>query len=185
MNYINFEKINSLSKADNSVAMYQKIIKLSEEAGEISDALDTWNKPLDIKEVVEETCDTINVAVDIINALNANNEIGEDTYQIDMDTSGMFAKETYSLREFVNRINSEVGKCSQNFLRFDGSKNVSKSGVDGKHALSIQVNNVIKWCDITIKAIEANYVDITEDFIVEMFNKKLDKWQAKTEKYKA
>ncbi len=179
--YIDIERIVGLSKGDESVALYQKIIKLSEEAGEISDAVDNF----EIKEVVEELCDTINVAVDIINALNSTNDFGDDIYQIDSTIIDVPSNYELSEIEFVNRINSEVGKCSQAFLRLDGSKNVSKSAGDGKLALLKQVNEVIRWCDTTIQLIENHYDSISEDFIVEMFSKKLNKWEAKQLKYKA
>lgn len=179
--YIDYERIAYLSKGDDTVPMYQKIIKLSEEAGEISDAVDNF----DINDIVEELCDTLNVAIDIVNAVEWTNGFGEDTYQI--DKSIIEVPSTYELNEieFVNRINSEVGKCSQSFLRLDGAKNVSASAAGEALILLKQVNDVIRWCDTTIQLIEKHYDSISEDFVVEMFSKKLDKWESKQIKYKA
>ena len=184
-NYINIERITKLSKVDAKVPLYQKIIKLSEEAGEISDALDIMANEIDIINVVEEACDTINVAVDIINVLNSSNEFGENLYHINMTNDILFNNvKAFSIFQLVNRISSEVGKSSQAFLRFDGAKNVSKSAVEGKEALLKQINNVIIWCDIVIRQIEKEYVGVTPDFIVKLFNSKLDKWESKQNKYK-
>lgn len=178
--YIDFERIELLGKGDKTVALYQKMIKLSEEAGEISDAVDNF----DIKEIVEELCDTINVAVDVVNAINA---INTDTEAYNIDTTVIDFPDSYKLSEIelVNRINSEVGKCSQAFLRLDGSKNVSKSAGNGESNLVNQVNEVIKWCNSTIILIEKTHDDISEDFVVEMFSRKLDKWETKQNKYKS
>jgi len=184
-NYINIERIVVLSKVDSTVPLYQKVIKLSEEAGEISDALDIMANEIDIINVVEEACDIINVAVDIINVLNSSNTIEESLYHINTTDDILFNKvKAFSIFQLANRISSEVGKSSQAFLRFDGAKNVSKSADEGKAALLKQINNVIVWCDIIIRQIEEEYIGVTPDFIVKLFNSKLDKWESKQNKYK-
>jgi len=188
MNYINLERISILSEADKSVALYQKIIKLSEEAGEISDANDITESPTDIKEIVEETCDTINVAVDIINTINRieseDRKLGVGDWSIVMNIFDDKDVSSWSIDIIINKINSEVGKCSQSFLRVDGAKNVSKTAGMGYGNIVHSVNTVLNLCDTLIKHIIKSDNEITEDFVVKMFNKKLDKWQTKTEKYK-
>ena len=81
MKYIIKEKIQQFSKGDLEVSLYQKIIKLSEEVGEVSQAFLKYDgsrntsasangSPMD---VIEECCDTINVACDIINSIVSTN----------------------------------------------------------------------------------------------------------------
>ena len=77
INYIDYERICSLGEGDYSVSMSNKIIKLSEEAGELSQSYLKYagsdnasasaeGSPL---EVIEEAGDVINVSLDIINSI--------------------------------------------------------------------------------------------------------------------
>ena len=80
--FIDYEKLERLSEADKNVPLYKKIIKLQEEAGEVAQeflALDdrisgvrtnsSKSASGTIEAVIEEVCDTINVAIDILNTL--------------------------------------------------------------------------------------------------------------------
>ena len=85
-NFIDYEKLERLSEADKNVPLYKKIIKLQEEAGEVAQEFLAYDdKQCGIKTnssksaagtieaVIEETCDVINVAIDILNALEIQN----------------------------------------------------------------------------------------------------------------
>ena len=85
-NFIDYEKLERLSLADKSVPLYKKIIKLQEECGEVAQeflACDDKQNGIKtnsskgaqgtIEAVIEETCDVINVAIDILNALEMQN----------------------------------------------------------------------------------------------------------------
>ena len=85
-NFIDYEKLERLSEADKNVPLYKKIIKLQEEVGEVAqEFLDYDDKIQGIKTnsskstegtveaVIEETCDVINVAVDILNFIEMQN----------------------------------------------------------------------------------------------------------------
>lgn len=83
-NYVNYDRIEKLSNMDNTVNFSSKVLKLSEEAGEVAQATLKYigsknvSKSADVKDpkmlVLEELCDTINVAVDIINALDVTED---------------------------------------------------------------------------------------------------------------
>ena len=79
-NFIDYDKLEKLSQADKDVPFYKKIIKLQEEAGEVAQEFLAWDDKQNgiktnssksaegtIEAVIEETCDTINVAIDILN----------------------------------------------------------------------------------------------------------------------
>ena len=81
-NFIDYEKLQRLSEADKDVPVYKKIIKLQEECGEVAQEFLAWDDKQNgiktnssksaqgtIEAVIEETCDVINVAIDILNAL--------------------------------------------------------------------------------------------------------------------
>lgn len=78
--YIDFNKLQKLSDGDDS-PLYQKIIKLSEETGELAQAFLGYDNSKnssksangDVVDVIEETCDVINVAMDIINDITKDN----------------------------------------------------------------------------------------------------------------
>lgn len=77
INYIDEKRVHQLSVADGAINMSDKIIKLSEEAGECSAAYLKYKKSKNVSasakgkpiDVIEEAGDTINVAMDIINAM--------------------------------------------------------------------------------------------------------------------
>ena len=85
-NFIDYEKLERLSEYDKHVPLYKKIIKLQEEAGEVAQEFLAWDdmrmgtrtnssKSAEgtIESVIEETCDVINVAIDILNAIEFDN----------------------------------------------------------------------------------------------------------------
>ena len=86
--------IEELSKNDLHVPLYQKIIKLQEEVGELSQAylayIDSSNQSKSATGstmgVIEELCDTINVSMDIINYLTYENA------ELETLTKNMFNK---------------------------------------------------------------------------------------------
>jgi NTP pyrophosphatase (non-canonical NTP hydrolase) len=84
-NYIDTERIQRLSDVDKDVPIYQKVIKLSEESGELSQAFLKFDKAKNtsasaggkVEDVLEEACDVLNVTIDIINALTRNSPVLE------------------------------------------------------------------------------------------------------------
>jgi len=85
INYIDTQRIEKLSKVDENIPLYQKVIKLSEEAGELSQAFLKFDGSKNtststkgkVEDVLEEACDCINVAADIINALTKDKPVLE------------------------------------------------------------------------------------------------------------
>ena len=91
MKIINEKRIKELTKVDLQVPIYQKIIKLGEESGEVAQAFlemdgaknvsssasteDEDMEVMEVMEVIEECGDTINVALDIIFALQEKHDI--------------------------------------------------------------------------------------------------------------
>lgn len=84
--FIDYKKLERLSEADTNVPLYKKIIKLQEEAGEVAQEFLAWDDKIQgirtnssksaegtVEAVIEETCDVINVAIDILNALEMKN----------------------------------------------------------------------------------------------------------------
>lgn len=82
MKKLDLELLHKLSVLDKNVPLYKKIIKLQEEVGELSQEFLAYDdKQIGIRTnssksakgtletVIEETCDVINVAIDILNAL--------------------------------------------------------------------------------------------------------------------
>ena len=76
--YIDFNKLGNLSEIDNGVEMSSKVIKLSEEVGELSQAFLKYIGSKNVsasagentkENMLEETLDSIIVAMDIVNAL--------------------------------------------------------------------------------------------------------------------
>jgi NTP pyrophosphatase (non-canonical NTP hydrolase) len=94
--YIDINRIHRLSEGDKSVPMYQKIIKLGEEAGEVAAAFLEYDGAKNVSAsssteekvmgVLEECCDTINVSMDIINALT------RDNYELEKAVVELFQK---------------------------------------------------------------------------------------------
>ena len=79
LDLIPYQKLENLSRDDRHIPLYQKVIKLGEESGEVFKAFleydnaDNVSKSADVDKpvmaVLEECCDTINCAMDIINTL--------------------------------------------------------------------------------------------------------------------
>lgn len=82
---MDFELLSKLSELDKDVKLYAKIMKLQEEAGEVSQEFlkfENHNNASksatgDIKTLIEETCDVINVSVDILISLSRLPEFKE------------------------------------------------------------------------------------------------------------
>lgn len=81
-NFIDYELLESLSASDAGVALHNKVIKLSEETGEVAQAYLGASGSRNVSKsssatyegILEECCDVINVAVDIINNLGFSDE---------------------------------------------------------------------------------------------------------------
>ena len=77
--YINYERIAELSDVDFDIPLVNKALKLSEETGEVAQAVlkligsKNVSKSADVDDprtlVLEELCDVINIAIDIINVI--------------------------------------------------------------------------------------------------------------------
>lgn len=91
INYIDFELVEQLSNYDDSVPMYNKVIKLSEETGELSQAFLHLANSANVSRsalngndpklnVLEEACDVINVAMDIINKLEFEDDVVKEMF---------------------------------------------------------------------------------------------------------
>lgn len=84
--FINFKQIELLTEVDSDIPLFQKVIKLQEECGELSQAYlgycnaknSSKSSSSDIMEVVEETCDVINVAINILNQIENNAGVKSD-----------------------------------------------------------------------------------------------------------
>lgn len=80
-NYIDAERVQKLSDKDSVVPLYQKVIKLSEESGELAQAFLKFDGSKNtsasakgkVEDVLEEAVDCINVTMDIINVLTKGN----------------------------------------------------------------------------------------------------------------
>lgn len=90
MKNLNLEMLEKLSVMDLSVPLYKKIIKLQEEVGELAQEFLAYDdKKLGVKtnasksatgtlaSIIEETCDVVNVAIDILNWLEMQPEVKE------------------------------------------------------------------------------------------------------------
>ena len=94
-NYIDLERIEGLSEKDKKIELAHKAIKLSEETGEFSQAMLKFlgsknvSKSADSNNirslVLEELCDTINVAADLINAIGFTDEECYTMFQKKLD----------------------------------------------------------------------------------------------------
>jgi NTP pyrophosphatase (non-canonical NTP hydrolase) len=83
-NYVNYERIEELSKVDQHVDLQLKVMKLFEEGGELSQAMLRYLKSpnvsasanvADVKALVlEESMDCMNVLVDIVNTMGFSDE---------------------------------------------------------------------------------------------------------------
>jgi len=84
-----------------------------------------------------------------------------------------------SLDDKAHKLGEEYGEFLQALLKYKGANNVSKSasGAEKEHLLE-------ELCDVMNVAIDIiDYLDFTEAEASEMFNKKLNKWEAKAIKY--
>ena len=90
MKNLNLEMLEKLSVMDLSVPLYKKIIKLQEEVGELAQEFLAYDdKKIGVKtnasksatgtlaSIIEETCDVVNVAIDILNWLEMQPEVKE------------------------------------------------------------------------------------------------------------
>lgn len=92
-NFIDFDKLRKLSKNDSDVDLHDKVIKLGEETGELCQAYLGYSKSTNssvssdnsIDEIVEEACDVINVAIDILNNIEMTTDV---TYDVIRDMFG-------------------------------------------------------------------------------------------------
>ena len=87
---MDFELLSKLSEFDKDVKLYAKIMKLQEEAGEVAQEFLAYDDKLNgirtnssksaegtLESILEETCDTINVAIDILNYIEMLPEFKE------------------------------------------------------------------------------------------------------------
>lgn len=80
--FIDYEKMGKLSYGDSDVLLSNKVIKLSEESGELSQAYLKFAGCKNVSAsagdgrlgILEESCDVINVTIDIINSLGYTSE---------------------------------------------------------------------------------------------------------------
>jgi len=81
IDYINEQRVQDLSLKDDMVPLYQKIIKVQEESGELAQAFLKFDKSLNTsasakgsaEAVLEEALDVMNVVMDIVNSMTLNN----------------------------------------------------------------------------------------------------------------
>lgn len=95
--YIDEERVQRLSLGDKDVPLYQKILKVSEESGELSQAFLKFDKSKNTsasaasgpEAVLEEVLDIMNCAMDIVNYMTKDNEYLEEyvrnTFQAKLD----------------------------------------------------------------------------------------------------
>lgn len=89
-NYINTERLHELSKADAGISLERKLLKLSEESGELAQEVLAFVGSLNASKsadgtknsVLEEACDVINVIVDIVNAVADDEDAEQFVIQI-------------------------------------------------------------------------------------------------------
>lgn len=183
--YINIQRVSRLSDGDEAVPLYQKVIKLGEEAGEVSEAfmkMSVNDSDENVAEVVEECCDVINVAIDLINAGNKTKGPDETLYKIDKDDIYYQDICDSSLNVAILYLSSEAGKVSQKFLKLSKAKNVSKSAEGNVDDFMKQTFKVIQASHQVIRKINSNYF-LHNDFVRDMFERKLDKWEKKQSEY--
>jgi len=91
--FIDYDKLEKISALDKDVDVRDKIMKLYEEGGELSQAVlgyigskTTSKSAGDTKEdVLEEACDVINIAIDIINWLGVSDEEAAQMFNKKLD----------------------------------------------------------------------------------------------------
>lgn len=93
-NYIDYEKAARLGAGDTDVQLYAKVIKLQEEAGEVGQAFLCFDqqpnvsasaKDVDGFGVLEECCDVINCAMEVINAMGFTDEQAKEMFDKKLD----------------------------------------------------------------------------------------------------
>lgn len=99
-NFIDYEFLEKLSGYDKDVNLPYKLIKVQEEVGELAQAFLAHSKSKNTSKsalsentrlnILEESCDVINVVIDIINAFNFSDE----------ETKEMFSKK---LKKWENK----------------------------------------------------------------------------------
>lgn len=90
-----------------------------------------------------------------------------------------FNDKSVSIDDKAHKLGEEHGEFLQALLKFKGAKNVSASANDAtkEHLLE-------ELCDVLNVAIDLiNSLDYSDEEVEAMFNKKLDKWSSKQEKY--
>jgi NTP pyrophosphatase (non-canonical NTP hydrolase) len=89
-NYINWEKVELLSQIDAGVSIDDKAHKLGEEYGEFLQALLKYKGANNVsasangyekEHLLEELCDTMNVALDIVNSLGFSQKEVEEMFE--------------------------------------------------------------------------------------------------------
>ena len=84
-----------------------------------------------------------------------------------------------SLDDKAHKLGEEYGEFLQALLKYKGANNVSKSadGATKEHLLE-------ELCDVMNIAIDIiDYLGFTDEEAAKMFDKKLNKWASKAEKY--
>lgn len=84
-----------------------------------------------------------------------------------------------SIDDKAHKLGEEYGEFLQALLKYKGANNVSKSA-DG-----VSKENLLEeLCDVMNIAIDIiDYLGFTQEEAAAMFEKKLNKWEAKAEKY--
>ena len=81
------------------------------------------------------------------------------------------------------KLHEESGELAQEVLAFTGSPNASKSAKGTKESVLEEACDVINVVMDIVNAVVQTEDD--EDFVVDIFSKKLDKWEGKTKQYKS
>lgn len=93
MSFINVERIKKLSEGDKEVPLYHKMLKLSEESGEVAQAFLAFDGAKNAsasagdleRDLMEEICDVLNVAIDIANNIDMTEEEKENLFNRKLD----------------------------------------------------------------------------------------------------
>lgn len=109
-NFIDYELLERLSESDESIDVAMKLIKLQEEVGELAQAFLAHSKCNNSSKsakskntklnILEESCDVLNVTIDIINAYKFT----------DKESKKMFDKK---LNKWKSKTNLKDVKCKK------------------------------------------------------------------------
>ena len=88
-----------------------------------------------------------------------------------------------TLEQKMMKLHEESGELAQEVLAFTGSPNASKSAKGTKESVLEEACDVINVVMDIVNAVVQTEDD--EDFVVDIFSKKLDKWEGKTKQYKS